>query len=146
MAPLPLYLSQAECVFFIFWTPPSFCLFPGKKAYSSYSALLFGLLCTYLSLLFCWTLNNQKASFILHSPACSMVSERQLGWNRSRLTWVAHSQAERNWIEDKGSASEFLVYLWEHTSGIVFIIPGCMSVDIIGEHDTQNSSIQPIFE
>lgn len=81
-----------------------------------------------------------------------MVSERQLGWNRSRLTWVAHSQAERNWIEDKGTdgfvkpASEFLVYLWEHTSRIVFIIPGCMSVDIIGEHDTQKSSIQLIFE
>lgn len=75
-----------------------------------------------------------------------LVSKSELGWTRSRPTWIAHSQAERNWIESQGRdsfvkpTSDFLVYLWEYTSRIIFIISGCMLVNITGEHDIEKKT------
>lgn len=71
-------------------------------------------------------LSNQKARSAFHSLAYSMVNESELGWTRSRSLWVAHSQAGRYCTEDQGansfikSTSEFLIYLWKHTSRVVF--------------------------
>ena len=76
-----------------------------------------------------------------------LVSKSELGWTRSRPTWIAHSQAERNWIESQGRdsfvkpTSDLLVYLWEYTSRIIFIISGCMLVNITGEHDIEKKLI-----
>ena len=152
VAPLPLYFSQARCVFFIFWTPLSFLPFSWKEKTLSFPTLLFGCLCAYLSFLFWWTLSNQTTRSIPHSSVCSMVNKSELGWTRSRPTWVAHSRTERNWLEDQWShsfvkpTSELLVFSWEHTTGIVFIFPGFMSVGITGECDKVKSTIQLIFE
>ena len=42
--------------------------------------------------------------------------------------------------------SDFLVYLWEHTSRVIFIIPGCMFVNIVGEYDIEKNSLPLRFE
>lgn len=61
---------------------------------------------------------------------------------------MAQSQERGNGTENQRAnsfvkpASEFLVYLWEHTSRINFVLPGCMSVSIAGEFDKEKSLTQ----